>query len=124
MWQGRFTSYPMDEHYLLAAARYVELNPVRAKLVEKPEDYPWSSAAAHLSNHNDTLTGVSPLLELVPNWRAFLAEGTNDQEMESIRRHESVGRPLGSKSFLRELENMLGRVLQARKPGRKRKPNK
>jgi len=47
LWQGRFASFLMDEQYLLAAARYIELNPVRAKLTKNPEDYPWSSAAAH-----------------------------------------------------------------------------
>jgi putative transposase len=48
LWQGRFSSFVMDEKYLLAAARYVELNSVRTRLVEKPELYPWSSAAAHV----------------------------------------------------------------------------
>src|SRR3974377_2186678 len=48
LWQGRFASFVMDESYLLAAARYVELNPVRAKLVLAPRAYRWSSARAHL----------------------------------------------------------------------------
>jgi putative transposase len=48
LWQGRFSSFPMDESYLLAAARYIEINPVRAKLVNRPEAYKWSSAIAHL----------------------------------------------------------------------------
>ena len=46
LWQGRFASFVMDEPYLLAAARYVELNPVRARLVASPADWPWSSAGA------------------------------------------------------------------------------
>ena len=54
LWQGRFTSFPMDEKYLLCAARYVELNPVRAKLVDKPADYKWSSALAHISGDDDS----------------------------------------------------------------------
>jgi putative transposase len=49
LWQERFASFPMDENYLLAAVRYVEMNPVAAGLVKKPEDYPWSSAKAHLA---------------------------------------------------------------------------
>ena len=44
LWQGRFASFIMDEAYLLAAARYVELNPVRAELVPNAEEWPWSSA--------------------------------------------------------------------------------
>ena len=43
LWQGRFASFVMDEPYLLAAARYVELNPVRARLAIAPGDYRWSS---------------------------------------------------------------------------------
>jgi len=55
----------MDERYLLAAARYVELNPVRAEFVEKPEVYSWSSAAAYISGRDDVLVKVSPLLAMV-----------------------------------------------------------
>ena len=51
----------MDESYFLTAARYVELNPVRAKIVTRAEDYPWSSASAHLSGKNDILVEVAPL---------------------------------------------------------------
>src|SRR4051794_15803990 len=49
LWQGRFASYPMDEAHLMAAVRYVELNPVKAKLVRRAEDWPWSSARAHVA---------------------------------------------------------------------------
>ena len=55
LWQGRFASYPMDETYLLATARYVELNPVRAGIVDAPEMYLWSSASAHISGQDDAL---------------------------------------------------------------------
>ena len=49
LWQGRFASVAMDEAHLLACARYVELNPVRAGLAERAEPWPWSSARAHLA---------------------------------------------------------------------------
>ena len=48
LWQGRFLSYVMDEAYLYAAVRYVESNPVKAGIVIKAEDYPWSSARARV----------------------------------------------------------------------------
>jgi len=60
LWQGRFASFPMDEDYLLASVRYVELNPVRAKLVQRAEDYRWSSARAHLDGRDDGLVQVKP----------------------------------------------------------------
>src|SRR5882672_11052106 len=63
LWQGRFASVPMDEAYLLAAARYVELNPVRAKLARRARDWRWSSARAHLDGLDDDLVRVHPLLE-------------------------------------------------------------
>ena len=49
LWQGRFASFAMDDRYLLRAARYVELNPVRARLCRVPWRWRWSSAAAHLA---------------------------------------------------------------------------
>ena len=65
LWQGRFSSYPTDEGHLLAAARYIELNPVRGKLVKKPDDYRWSSALAQLSDKDDILVSVEPLSTLI-----------------------------------------------------------
>ena len=80
LWQGRFASYVMDEEYLLTAARYVELNPVRAKLGAEPRAHSWSSAAAHLAGRDDSLVKVEPLLRLEPNWEAFLAQGLPEQQ--------------------------------------------
>ena len=62
LWQGRFASFAMDERYLLRAARYVELNPVRAKLCRVPWRWRWSSAAAHVAGRDDGLVRVAPLL--------------------------------------------------------------
>jgi putative transposase len=110
----------MDEKYLLAAARYVELNPVRAGIVPKPEAYPWSSAAAHLSGFDDTLVRVMPLIEIVADWREFLSEAALEQE-KRIREHERTGRPLGSDGFVVKLEQALGLTLRRQKPGPKRR---
>ena len=59
LWQGRFFSSPLDEQYLWAAIRYVERNPVRAKMVRKAENYAWSSAAGHCGLRKDTLLNES-----------------------------------------------------------------
>src|SRR5713101_7412891 len=111
----------MDEDYLLAAARYVELNAVRAKLVRAPEEYRWSSALAHRDRQDDQLVKVAPLLKLIPDWPAFLRTAMGDGELDMLRRHDRTGRPLGDDSFLRRLEVRLGRLLRLQKPGRKRK---
>ena len=62
LFQARFSSVVMDEEHLMAAARYVAMNPVRARLVERAEDWPWSSARAHLAGRDDGLVEVAPLL--------------------------------------------------------------
>lgn len=121
LWQGRFASFPMDESYLLAATRYVELNPVRAGLVEKPEAYPWSSASPHMSGHDNSLVSVSPLREMVGDWTKFLLEGFGEKEAEDLRRHERTGRPLGCERFVTKLERLTGSMLRPQKPGPKRR---
>ncbi len=121
LWQGRFASFPMDETHLLAAARYIELNPVRARLRRRPEAHPWSSAKAHLAGRDDDLVTVAPLLALVPDWTAFLAEGLAEDEATGLRAHERTGRPLGGDAFIKTLERRLGRSLAPRKRGPKRK---
>jgi len=121
LWQGRFASFPMDEPYLLAGARYVELNPVRARLVRRAQDWRWSSARAHLGGRDDALVSVAPLLDLVPDWRAFLRGGLSEAEHEAIRAGERTGRPLGSPGFVARLERRLKRPLARQKPGPKPK---
>src|SRR4030095_8537918 len=58
---GRFSSFVLDEPYLLTTARSVELNPVRAGLINAPRGYRWSSAAAHVPGRDDTLVRVARL---------------------------------------------------------------
>ena len=62
LWQGRFSSTAMDERHFLAAIGYVALNPVRAGLVARAADWPWSSARAHLAGHDDGVVTVAPVL--------------------------------------------------------------
>ena len=119
LWQERFASFPMDEKYLLACARYVELNPVRAKLVKKPESWKWSSAKAHLAARDDGIVRVRPLLDRVPDWTAFLRAGLEEESLEAIRSGERTGRPLGTAGFIDKLEGLTKRNLKKGKPGPK-----
>jgi len=122
LWQGRFASFVLDEPYLLTASRYVELNPVRAGLIKVPSRYRWSSAAAHMRGRDDTLVRVAPLLELAPNWRAFLARVIREEDVKRLHAHEHTGRPLGDKAFLATLEQDLRRIRRRQKPGPKGRP--
>jgi len=124
LWQGRFASFPMDEQYLMLAVRYVELNPVRAKLCRAPWRWRWSSAAAHVEGWSDGLVDVSPLLGRVDDWRTYLASGLSSEEVNLLRGHERTGRPLGSLAFLKRLETKLGRVIRKKPPGRRPKTKK
>ena len=120
LWQGRFASFPMDEAHLLACVRYVELNPVRARLVERPEDWRWSSAAAHLAGHGDGLFDAAPMLDRVTDWRALLDSGLDEAEHRAIQAHERIGRPLGASAWIERLERLSGRRLARRPAGRPR----
>jgi putative transposase len=62
LWQGRYFSSALDEAYLWAALRYVERNPVRAKLAIEAENYRWSSAAAHCKMRADELLDQGSIL--------------------------------------------------------------
>jgi putative transposase len=121
LWQGRFASFVMDEPHLLAAARYVELNPVRARLVERPGDWRWSSARAHLTGKDDRLVQVTPLLAMVADWQAFLDSATSEEELRAVRRHGRTGRPLGDSAFLERVEAVVRRTVRPQKRGPKSK---
>src|SRR3989338_5034408 len=120
LWQGRFASYLLDEPYLAAALRYVERNPVAARLVERPADYPWSSAYSHVTGLPDPVLTPCFLIAQVQDWAAFLA-GPKDGMAERLEHHSRTGRPLGDSAFLQRLEQRTGRRLKPQSPGRKPK---
>jgi putative transposase len=128
LWQGRFASFVMDEPYLIAAARYIERNPVRAKLVKRAKDWPWSSAAAHVTGRADPLAEVDWLFDATKGWTCTWGEYLRELDEPKLGRqlhcHENTGRPMGEESFLKRLEKQLGRSLIPGKGGRPRKKDK
>lgn len=110
LWQGRFLSYPMDERYLFAAVRYVELNPVRAGIVEKAEDYPWSSARAHIFGQKDELVSNNFMTGEIGDWEAYLKEKEDDLETKSFTAHAINAKPLGDEKFIEKIEKLTGRI--------------
>lgn len=111
LWQGRFASFPMDDRHLHAATRYVLLNPVRAALCDRAEDWPYSSARAHLAGASDGLVDVTGLGSRIQNWKEMMDISPTWSERSRIRRHESSGFPLGDDDFLGDIEEMTGRTL-------------
>jgi putative transposase len=120
LWQERFFSCVLDRPHALAAARYVERNPVRAGLVKRAWQWPWSSAAGHVSGKGDVLVRPGgPLVAEVRQWRRFLQTEEDEEMLSRLRRHARTGRPLGAPALLDRLESLLGRTLRPKKPGRK-----
>jgi putative transposase len=95
LFQGRFASYPMDDAHLIAAARYVENNPVKAGLVAAAGDWRWSSARAHLTGQDDGLTDIAALGRHLGNWRAYLREGAEAGARPTDAADERAGDPDG-----------------------------
>ena len=111
LFQGRFGSCVMDEQHLVRTARYVELNPVSAGIVAKPQDCVWSSARLHLGRRKtDPLNTDHHVLELIGDWRGYLREGVSEED-EQLERHLSSGRPWADSAFVEHLERVLGRRL-------------
>jgi putative transposase len=118
-WQGRFGAVAMDEAYCAAALRHVHLNPVRARLVARAQDWKWSSARAHLRGKDDGLTSIKPVRKMIADFAGLLASDPEDDLFDRLRASESIGRPLGSERFLARLERQTGRVLKPGKRGPK-----
>jgi hypothetical protein len=85
LFQGRFGSVVLNEPHLVAAARYVALNPVRARLVRRAQDWPWSSARTHLKGRDDGLVMVTSLLERMAGRFADLLDEGPQQERAARR---------------------------------------
>ncbi len=125
LWQGRFFSSPLDESYMWAAIRYVERNPVRAKMVEKAEEYRWSSAASHCGLRKDSVLSDRKMwrdqFEAIGDWSSWLSADDGVEQVDVLRRNVEKGLPCGSESFVSKLSQSIGRVLEFRPQGR---PNK
>lgn len=125
LFQGRFASYAMDDAHLMVAVRYVENNPVAAKMVRRAEDWPWSSARAHLGLAADGLTDVAALSGHIANWSAMLARGLEAaDEAETVEQAMRSGRPLGGAAWLEAVTKHCGLAPRRRRgrPGRRSDP--
>ncbi len=122
LWADRFASTLIEGRLVPDAARYVEQNPVRARLEKKAEKFRWSSARARVLDKKDPV--LSPFPVKVKNWGGWLREDPDDEVEEMIRRNMYTGRPTGSAAFLERLEKKLGRSLVPQKRGPKPKAAK
>ena len=120
LFQSRICSVAMDEDHLLAAFRYVALNPVKAGLVAQAADWPWSSARAHLAGSDTRQVTVGPALSRIDDFAAFVAgEPNDDPRWSEVLQAELIGRPVGAKTWVEALEKTLNRTLSPKRRGRK-----
>jgi putative transposase len=119
LFQGRFGSSVMDEDHLVAALRYVALNPVKSGLVARAQDWPWSSTRALMAGESDARVEVGPALERVGDFARFLADTaggvTDEARWERLLSSELVGRPVGEEAWVKGVEAKLGRRLAPEK---------
>lgn len=120
LWEGRHKASLVDvDRYLLACYRYIELNPVRARLVSDPVDYPWSSHRHHALGKPDPLIKDHEVFlglgrsapERRQHYRELVREGLSGRDIENIRRMAEFSMPLGDERFRLEIEDMLGRAV-------------
>jgi putative transposase len=122
LFQSRYGSVAMDEEHLMAAARYVALNPVRARLAARAEDWRWSSVRAHLAGEDDGVVATAPILARRAGRFADLIDAAPDaRQMAALRAAETIGRPLGSASFLDNIAVLTGRDARPAKRGPKKR---
>jgi putative transposase len=112
----------MDESHPVAAVRHVSLNPVRARLTRKAEDWARSSVRAHLTTEDDELVSVAPVLNRIERFAALLESDPDDGAFRALRSSEGSGRPLGNADFIADLERLPWRSVARCAPGRKSMP--
>jgi putative transposase len=123
VYQGRFKSFPVqDDSHFLIVARYVERNPLRAKMVERAQDWRWSS----LWRREKAATGQRGLLSEWPvdhpaDWVRYVNQPQTDKELAELRTSIEKGRPFGDADWRQKMIQRLGLQSSIRERGRPRK---
>lgn len=124
LWQGRFYSCVLDEPHLISAVRYIERNPVRAKIIKKPWQWKWSSASAHIGEGESPIR-LGDLFRIIDmsyeSWKQYVDSKEEVGVLDNIRRHTLTGHPLGSPTFIEKLEKIFDRRLFVLPRGRPKK---
>lgn len=127
LWEGRYKScLVQSEQYLIELYRYIELNPVRAKMVNDPSEYAWSSYQINaLGKMSDLCTPHPEYLRLgktqnerMENYRALFSRHVEGDLLDDIRLSTNKGMAIGHDRFKDEIEKLTGRRLKPQKVGR------
>lgn len=126
LWEGRFRASVIDaDHYLLTCYRYIELNPVRAGMVQRPEEYPWSSYACNACGRADPLVTPHVLYqglgasadECCAAYRALFASVLSAETLETIRESSNKAWAMGNNRFRERIEAMSSRQAAPKRRG-------
>ncbi len=127
LWEGRFKSSPVQsELYFLTCCRYIERNPVRAKMVDVPEAYEWSSYQEKTGLRENRLVDMDPFFQSLGEklqtqqrrYREFVQQSEDDNERKQIRQAVQRGQLTGSEKFVDQVEQKLGLRVEWRGQGR------
>lgn len=130
LWESRYkSSLVQTDSYLLACCRYIELNPVRARMVGAAQDYLWSSARERVELENRDMLDWNPAYLLLGRneterrrrYTQFLQEAIPDGEWALIRDALQRGQLTGNTRFIDEIERVTGNRIEHRSRGRPRK---
>jgi putative transposase len=121
LWQERFFSVAMDHSHTMSVMRYVELNPVRAGMVRRAQDWQWSSARGNMELADDPLVDRAKTRKIVSHWAEYLGEELDERELDQVRVQTRIGRPEGDEGFIDRVEALTGRPLRKKKRGPKPK---
>lgn len=124
VWQGRFKAFPIkqDEH-LLAVLRYVERNPLRANLIDRAEDWMWSSLAWRAKGKRPEMLSTWPV-DCPRNWLAHVNAPQTEAELMALQRSIDRGTPFGDDRWVGRMAAKLGLESSLRPIGRPRKTTK
>ena len=127
LWEGRFKAGLVDsDRYLITCYRYIEMNPVRARMVGRATDYPWSSVHHNAVGQTDFLVTPHPTYLAISHeestrlgsYRALLDIALTDDELTNIRGHTKQCKVIGSERFKREMMRLTRQDVRYRRPGR------
>lgn len=116
LWESRYYSCIVDEEaYLWVVARYIEQNPLRAKIVKQPQNYPYSSARAHVLGTEDKILGEELFVERErAEYINFITARVPEKELSQLRKFTKTGKPLGKESFVKKIGRLLKRDFKAK----------
>lgn len=127
LWEGRYRAAPIDtEQYFVACCRYIELNPVRAGMVRRPRDYPWSSHRAHADGRPDAVLSDHAILKTLgrtaqarqEEYRGLFHTALDEEFVEALRAATNGGWALGDARFQKQIAKAAKRRVAPLPKGR------